>query len=295
MDTKYLDIPSKTFIGGEYLVLSGGPGLLVSTAPKFKAKIQKIKSSTPFHPESPAGRFFMLNQSEISNFKIDFHDPYQKKGGFGASTAEFLSVYVTWKMSQSESLDAQVEWDISEVLDAYLNCFSKESRPSGADVVGQINGGITFYHRSQGKIKRLNWPFKDYGFFLIHTGNKIKTHEHLVQVSDVHALKLDGDVITQMAHSLESSDWDLFSDSFKKWKEILIYNRFQTFQTIEMCKVIESNTGIITCKGCGAMGADVIMALYEKSKLSPTDFAQKNKLDIVATDENISESGVTLK
>jgi mevalonate kinase len=57
-----LSVPSKTFLVGEYIVLQGGPALLLTTSPYFTLDTE-------------------------NNY---FIDPYQGLGGFGASSAKFV-------------------------------------------------------------------------------------------------------------------------------------------------------------------------------------------------------------
>ncbi|MGE0633718.1 MAG: hypothetical protein AB7O96_14990, partial [Pseudobdellovibrionaceae bacterium] len=120
-----LSIPGKTFLVGEYLALSGGAALIVCTEPRFKMKV-KLKGSEAnssglvgIHPQSPAGKFYSENQDVFSSFSLEFTDPYEGRGGFGASTAQFAMLYAlnTWK--DTILLEPERQLDLRELLEDY--------------------------------------------------------------------------------------------------------------------------------------------------------------------------------
>src|SRR5262249_128237 len=87
-----LTVPSKTYLVGEYLSLQGGPALLLNTAPRFKLTVNEKTAGDnhAFFPvESPAGKYLKKYQKFFKKFSLTFHDPYDGKGGFGASSAQF--------------------------------------------------------------------------------------------------------------------------------------------------------------------------------------------------------------
>ncbi len=51
--------------------------------------------------------------------------------------------------------------------------------PSGADLIAQFNGQITYFDRLHYQIETLTWPFSDLSFLIVRTGYKIATHHHL--------------------------------------------------------------------------------------------------------------------
>ncbi|MBE8221391.1 MAG: hypothetical protein HAW60_01525 [Bdellovibrionales bacterium] len=102
-------IPSKTFLLGEYLALSGGPSLLINTPKNFILKINqpddcnflKQINNKKTHPAFLLLKDYIgqLNTCDTDKFKnffknCSFKDPYNASGGFGCSGAEFLSVYI---------------------------------------------------------------------------------------------------------------------------------------------------------------------------------------------------------
>ena len=76
-----LSAPSKTFLVGEYLALSGGPSLVATTGQRFQLVLQKVNEENPLvnklnkagiHPESPAGRWALKYSECFENFDFSF-------------------------------------------------------------------------------------------------------------------------------------------------------------------------------------------------------------------------------
>ena len=51
-------IPAKTFLVGEYLALTGGPSIILTTTPCFELRQCNNLGLHGVHPESPAGRLW---------------------------------------------------------------------------------------------------------------------------------------------------------------------------------------------------------------------------------------------
>ncbi len=95
-------IPGKTFLAGEYLALYEGPTLVFLSQPYFELSVNKGHGETAgIHKESPAGLFIRKHQEYFANFDLKFIDPYSGRGGFGASTAQFLGCYALWLFKES--------------------------------------------------------------------------------------------------------------------------------------------------------------------------------------------------
>lgn len=131
-----LKIPGKTFISGEYLALNGGNSLIVSTKPGFQVffvekpslnsnldgqslinqlcKIHGLNESffdKNFlkNNQSPAEIFYQKNLKKFHAWDIYFYDGYDKKGGFGASTAQFLALFLFELLINNEFISVKNE------------------------------------------------------------------------------------------------------------------------------------------------------------------------------------------
>jgi mevalonate kinase len=238
--------PSKTFLLGEYAVLNDGPAILLATEPYF--------------------------EWENNIFK----DPYQKKGGFGASGAKFV-----FKAFQENCADA---------LSALKKFRSSDQHGSGADVVCQYTGGVTFYHPPQ-TIEKLHWSFTDLSLVLIHTGFKIMTHEHLLEL-EKNFYKFS---------SLESTVLEAYQAIIQKQKNQFIqcinqyYNKLLALQlvcenTLKLIDQIKQYPNVLAIKGCGALGADVILAVIPQEESHAfLERARREKLDVIYCGNQFAE------
>lgn len=265
-----LSVPSKTFLLGEYLILSGGPSLVVATSPRFSMRVYDAKEKVQnFHPDSPAGR---LLQSQ--NHFFEFTDPYSSSGGLGASSAQFV-------LAQA-FLDPQMTWQ--NIYQSYRSQSSSENRydrPSGGDVVAQVNGGISYFSPDKMQLEKSEWLFDDLDFSLFKTSQKLATHEHLkntrermlwFQKSDL--FKPANESVELAFSSLKSRDSKLFTDAFRSFAAILNELKFVSDMTAELLAKLRANPKVLSAKGCGAMGADVICVLHR-----PQDRSEIQKLD----------------
>jgi hypothetical protein len=114
-------VPSKCFVFGEYVAMTGGPALLYSGFPEFVCRIEaqvflkdsgdeKALAESPFSlssvgedglgqatsenflaPQSPAGRWLAQNGVSLRYWQVE--TPYPL-GGLGRSSAEFLAAWL---------------------------------------------------------------------------------------------------------------------------------------------------------------------------------------------------------
>jgi mevalonate kinase len=266
---KTLSCPGKTFILGEYIALEGKPVLIVNTSPRFQ--LQEYQDTIPdskIIPQSPAGR--LLQSIEIDN--VRFIDPYKGKGGLGASSAQFLLVLASKQKIHS----------FKELLTIYK---SYVESGSGADIVSQWKGGIVLYHRNKSIVESHDWPFEKQGFFLLRTGKKLKTHEHLSK-----DLIYPTGELTEIANSgikaFLNKDITNFSKAITDYSNKLRGSDLVDENTLGMLDKIRKIPGVLAAKGCGAMGADIIFVLVDKGIKLPEEY------EVVATESDLDMHGL---
>src|SRR5665213_3933088 len=97
----HFSAPSKTFLTGEYAVLCGGPALVLNTSPRFELKAVRGEFGVAGIPDgSPASQWIKQRAPLLADWKIEFSDPHQGQGGFGASSAQFLFVHALTTLLQ---------------------------------------------------------------------------------------------------------------------------------------------------------------------------------------------------
>lgn len=248
-------VPGKTFLVGEYAVLAGAPCLGLGTAPSFSIHLNSAKQT--FHPDSPAGLY--LQQNHLQNFAHEFVNPYGV-GGFGASTAEFIFSYFSNPLASKK---------LEDIFATYLNLYSerKEQKPSGADLVTQLIGGLSHINLSGGvpKVEKLAWSFKDIDFLVFSTGLKVKTHEHLSLLDRKICnglVKPCEDVIA----AFKSNESSVFAAALASWSKKLEQSGLTAPEVVKLKSHLESQVPGILVKPCGALGADVIIILVPKEQ-----------------------------
>ncbi len=253
-------IPAKTFLLGEYAAIAGAPAIVLTTSPCFKLTLSDKAGLHGIHPESPAGRWWLAHGRE--DMGLEWYDPYQGRGGMGASSAQFLGAYLASLHGQKGGVRQE------EMLDAYLqSAWSGEGlRPSGYDVLAQSLHGCVYIDRQTSHCQIFSWPFQDMTFLLLHTGKKLATHHHLqtmVLPSEIHSLAL---IVDRAKRAFESADSALLVDAVNGYHQQLKRMNLVAERSLEQIALLGKHHDVLAIKGCGAMGADVLLLLVQKKK-----------------------------
>lgn len=289
-----LSVPSKTFLLGEYLALQGGPTLLLNTHPRFnllvsEKKFSELSTKEIFLRDSPAQKYLHKHQDFFKQFNLEFSDPYHGMGGLGASSAQFILLMAFRAFHLSQALTWQ------QLLDEYQTYAwdGKGYKPSGADVVAQLQGGLTYFDRKEEIVNKFIWPFQDYEFALIYTGNKINTHEYLKTHIEFSS---DGmqEIVLAAKTALLMSDINLFIATIQAYTKKLYSNKLVAPTSQALLTLIAKNPNILAAKGCGALGADVIFVLFKKNtKDQLLSWANKNNIKLVSNP--IADEGLSIE
>jgi mevalonate kinase len=257
-----LSAPSKTFLLGEYVALFGGPAIILTTEPRFKLivsqKSPSSRSKTVITAQSTVDKLLKQEAELFAKYHIQFVDPHHAKGGFGASSAEFLLIAALKKYLLKEPLN-----DV-DLLQQFRR-LAYEGRglpPSGADLMAQLHGQICYFGAKQQQIVTLAWPFANLCYCLIHTGNKLATHIHLQTLHSVDVSKLEH-ITWQGWASLQASDSTGFINAINNYAENLLSQNLVSQYTQSLLQELTACPRIVAAKGCGAMGADVILVIYQ--------------------------------
>ncbi|HEY8279604.1 MAG TPA: hypothetical protein VIH99_08275 [Bdellovibrionota bacterium] len=261
-----LSIPSKTFLLGEYAILEGCPALLLGHGPRFEAQLESAgPSASPFHPKSPAGLWL---ESHPFPGKISFRDPHEGRGGFGASGAEFVAAFRTTEMETEPEAFAWKAWKAS-----------RDFPGSGADVLTQAFGlGVPgdFLLRVDLETRSLRQVSKNAGLTLslFHTGRKLPTHEHLKEKRKLPLSELSA-MVKEGVDGLEKGDGPAFAYALSSYGDclarfgLLAPHSESALETLPLERVLAA-------KGCGAMGADVLLVAHHGADLAA--WARANSL-----------------
>ena len=252
-------IPAKTFIVGEYVALQGGPALILTTDPCFELGLLEEDTPSVIHEDSPAGQ---LIKKEGLHERLSWHDPYHGLGGFGASSAQFLGAYYAQAFLKDKSVDRDA------LLNAYFDCsWSGEGlRPSGYDVLAQHMQGCVYLHREQNEYVSFAWPFLDVSFILIHTGHKLQTHQHLKQLILPDTMERLTSLVGMAKEAFITADAEQLIDAVNGYHTHLHQLQWVAPHTVSRIEQLRQDPDVLAVKGCGAMGADVLLVLVPTDK-----------------------------
>jgi len=296
--------PSKTFLLGEYLALAGGPSLIINTQPLFECSVLAKRNSQNHGIEasSPAGKYLALNNSFFANYSLDFKDPHQGKGGFGCSSAQFamLTIFKEWVTknngcSPCSPLSIKDLINIPSILAIYRQVAwdGNGLPPSGADVIGQLFGGITYFDPATNSTEIYNWPFIDIDCFIIKTNTKLPTHEHLRTLKPFSSARLKK-ILDNAQQAFETTDTTKLIDCINDYYDELITLGFVAQQTQYLLASLRDYNECLAAKGCGALGADVILVITEKNNTNwLTEWLQTHNLKLISSSNELSD-GVKL-
>lgn len=267
MSSLVLSVPGKSFLAGEYLALIGGASLLFNSQPRFELAANPGSGAVVgIHPESPAGKLIQENKAFFSQYDLAFSDPHEGRGGWGASTAQFLMAFVLNEWRASCELETLKSLSISRLLEAYWKyAWSGEGlRPSGADLVAQYKGSLCLFERRTGLVGVYSWTFAEIDFAFIPTGQKLATHEHLKTLGAFNEEPLER-AMGSIQRALQNGDASEFVQGIRANAQALSELGFVASHTQALCQELLQKPGVLAAKGCGAMGADVVLVVYRKT------------------------------
>jgi mevalonate kinase len=264
-------MPAKTFLLGEYAALAGAPAMLLTTNPCFEVSLVEQPGLDHIHPLSPAGRWW--GEHGNSHWGLQWVDPYQGRGGMGASSAQFLGAYLA-----SQHLQHRMPTQ-ADMLAAYIqSAKSLEGLPpSGYDVQAQSLYGLVWIDQQNKQRQIFDWPFKTIDFVLLHTGQKLATHEHLQGMVLPRSIDSLAALVQQAKVAVVESDADLMVASVNAYHGALAHMNLVADHSLQHIAVLKEHPDILAMKGCGAMGADVLLLIVPAAACSTirVDLAQK--------------------
>lgn len=253
---KTWSIPAKTFLLGEYAVLKEGPALILTTTPCFQVSLTEEPGLQGIHPESPAGRYWADMGREDG---LSFNDPFQGIGGMGASSAQFIGAYLA-------THETTFSPDRGALLDAYFKyAWNGEGlKPSGYDVLAQSSLGCVYINKANKILETYLWPFPDLDFILIHTGQKLATHNHLQTVSLPSDMTDLSQIVEHGREALKTANSEHIIKAVNHYAHALQAYDLVAEHTKKLLNELSVQPEILAAKGCGALGSDVIFLLVAK-------------------------------
>jgi mevalonate kinase len=256
-----LQIPAKTFLLGEYAAIAGASAIILTTTPCFELAFAEDEKMHGIHPDSPAGQWWAHHR--ISSQGLSWRDPYQGIGGLGASSAQFLGAYLA-----SCSL-LHVDPNQKALLDAYYQCSWRGEglRPSGYDVLAQSQNQCVYINHEQQIMKSYQWPFKDISFLLLHSGQKLATHYHLQNMRLPNSINQLTATVELAHQAFEQVDSEKLVEAVSCYEQQLASLGLVAPHSQEHIRNFNSQPEVLAAKGCGALGADVLLLIVPSTCL----------------------------
>lgn len=272
-----LSCPSKTFLVGEYAVLVNGPALVMNTEPRFELRVERGEGRVTGLPEgSPALKWLKVREPVWAEWDLEFVDPHQGQGGFGASGAQFLLSHTFTTLLQSSfgraahGLDWIDAWRDHQVL--------TESGGSGADVLSQIVGGVAQIEMVGPYARPLAWPYPELTWNIVRTHQKVPTHEHLSELNR-NSLKLLASPAMEVMHSFGHATAETFLGLVRDYTKALTDCGLQAPAAQTLTRLLSEQDWCLLAKGCGALGADTVLAIFPVSEREKAQqFFKKQRL-----------------
>ena len=277
-------IPAKTFLLGEYAAIAEGSAIILTTTPCFRLSLNSMEGPNTMHPDSPAGLW--LSKHAIPQTKLTWTDPYQGRGGLGASSAQFLASYLASCQIHNKPFDMQT------MLNAYYACAwsGVGLKPSGYDVIAQSLAGCVFINKQKGIIHSYPWPFNDLSFILIHTGSKLATHEHLKETVLPQSTDSLSNVVDEAREAFEQTNSQQLINSINNYHKKLTELDLVAKHSLDYINAFTQWPEILASKGCGALGADVLLLLCaRKDREIISEKLHAQSWLILATEENLKK------
>lgn len=248
-------IPAKTFLLGEYAALQQAGAIILTTSPCFEVALVEGKHSSTIHPQSPAGQWWATHT--IPNYSLEWTDPYHGCGGLGASSAQFIGAY----LASCHLLHIKPEKEV--LLEAYFQCAwnGEGLKPSGYDVIAQSQSRCVYINREQQITQSFDWVFNDIGFLLLHSNQKLATHYHLRSTQLPTGLDRLATIVEQGKQAFEQSNSALLIESVNAYQQTLSNLKLTAKHSLEQIEELKKQGSILAIKGCGALGADVLLLL----------------------------------
>ncbi len=279
---KKWSIPAKTFLLGEYAAIAGAPAIVLTTSPCFEVTLSDKIGLHDIHPDSPAGKWWLNHGPR--DIGLEWKDPYQGRGGMGASSAQFLGAYLASMQAQKKMVKQH------HMLDAYLqSAWSGEGlRPSGYDVLAQSQHGCVYIDKQKDFFHDYSWPFQDIAFLLLHTGQKLATHSHLQTIALPSHLGQLTAIVDSAKVAFEQVDSQRMVDAVNAYHHQLMRMDLVAEHAVRHIESFKKQPDILAIKGCGAMGSDVLLLVIPTNQQAElSHYLSKKGWSILATSSDL--------
>ncbi len=284
-------VPSKTFLVGEYAVLLGAPGLVLTTSPRFQLSAVPGRGSRGIPAGSPASRWLEQHSELVKDWHLEFSDPHVGLGGFGASSAQFLLAHALTTLVRSTVRSSTRGLDLKGLWQDFNKLTSGEA--SGCDVLAQAVGEVALVSQGAVFAQKKSWPYPDLDFAILRSGKKVATHQHLAEL-DRSRLEPLRELAVHAVESFGAISADQFLSTVTRYAGGLWDLGLQSENTLRILASFATEPWYLSGKGCGALGADTVLVFFSAEQLPAVrEHCKSAGHEIVATMASLS-SGIDM-
>jgi len=154
-------------------------------------------------------------------------------------------------------------------------------------VISQWIGGVCLFSSDPFKAYSIPWLFPNLDFYIIHTNTSLNTWEHLQNVGHKTFPGLN-DLAKKGIDYIKVANKEKFINTINEYATELEKNNLVHKNTITLLNKIKTLKEVLAAKGCGALGADVILILFKtKHKKIIKQFLKTE--NIIASSKDITE------
>lgn len=270
VETVCFSVPSKTFLLGEYAVLANHPAVIANTTPRFSVLMSPLADPAlpcEYIHFSQQGAIALLRQQinvDCHGYRFIFIDPHQEAGGLGASSAQYALLFAAYQQL------TQQQWQHTDCLARYQkhnDAFQQLYQPSGADLMAQLNGGLSIFDPKLSQCDTLTWPWHDLHCVFLRTSHKTATHQHLATLNTFPEQTLADCSLAGIAALQQSNQTD-FIAAIQTTAACLLKAELTHPSTASLLTHLIECPFVLAAKGCGALGADVIATVIPTENLA---------------------------
>ena len=134
--------------------------------------------------------------------------------------------------------------------------------------MAQSRHGCVYIHRERDQCQTYVWPFHDLAFILLHTGQKLATHQHLESLTLTDEIEQLAAIVLSAKLAFESAESTRLIEAVNAYHQRLLQLGLVASHSLALIELLQKNTDILAIKGCGAMGADVLLLLVPANRLT---------------------------
>jgi len=179
------------------------------------------------------------------------------RSGFGLSSAEFNCVYDIYLKKKN------LKKNLFHLYQEYLSL----SSGSGADVISQQVKGCCLLSLNPFSTLCFKWPFKNLSFFLVRIQENHSTHQHLKELNEKDFSKLI-EISNQAFLFFKQSNEEKFIECIQEYEKELDQLNLVHPLTKKWIQKLKKNPSVQAVKGCGALGAEIMLLFFLKEKES---------------------------